>query len=137
MASSMGKKEIIGRGTWLDKAAYEVMCREENLGRALPVLRTESGLGASGIPHIGSLGDAVRANGIKMAIEDRGREAEMIAFSDDMDGLRKVPSGLPGTLAQYIGVPVSRIPDPFHCHESYGTHMSSLLIDAMDKIGIK
>jgi len=136
MAPTTRGREIIGHGTWMDKAAYTVIQREKQLGRDLPIIRTESGLGASGFPHIGSLGDAARAYGIKLAIQELGRESEMIAFSDDMDGLRKVPSGLPDSLKRYIGVPVSHIPDPFRCHESYGTHMSSLLIDAMDKVGI-
>ncbi len=136
MASSAKKREIIGRRTWINKAAYEVIHGEEHLERKLPNLRTKSGLGASGIPHIGSLGDAVRANGIKLAIEDQGRESEMIAFSDDMDGLRKVPSGLPDTLEKYIGIPVSRIPDPFHCHDSYGT-TSSVLVPTPDIVVFK
>ena len=87
--------EIIGRGTWLDMVASRVLQREEKLGRKLDVLRTESGLGASGIPHIGSLGDVIRAYGIKLALEVQGRQSEFIAYSDDMDGLRKVPAGMP------------------------------------------
>src|SRR6266581_4702295 len=100
-------------------------------------MRVESGLGASGVPHIGNYSDAARAYGIKLALESMGRKAELIAFSDDMDGLRKVPAGLPKSLSKYIGFPVSRIPDPFGCHDSYGTHMSGLLLDALDKTGVK
>ena len=61
---------IIGRGTWLDRVAAEIIAREKSLGRDLSLIRVESGLGASGIPHIGSLGDAARAYGIKMALEE-------------------------------------------------------------------
>jgi len=129
--------EIIGRGTWLDMVASRVLQREEKLGRKLDVLRTESGLGASGIPHIGSLGDVIRAYGIKMALEVQGRQSEFIAYSDDMDGLRKVPAGMPDSLKKYLGHPVSAIPDPYNCHESYGTHMNSLLREAMDKCGVE
>ncbi|RLI09031.1 lysine--tRNA ligase, partial [Candidatus Bathyarchaeota archaeon] len=64
------KREIIGRGTWVDKVAKEILDREAELGRELPVLRTEMGLGASGIPHLGSLSDAVRAHAVKLALED-------------------------------------------------------------------
>ena len=71
-----------------------------------------------------------------MALENLGVPTELIAFSDDMDGLRRVPAGFPKTLSKYLGFPVSSIPDPFGCHESYGRHMSSLLLDAMDKTGI-
>ena len=63
---------IIGRGTWLDRVASEVVAREKALGGVCLRFRVESGLGASGIPHIGSLGDAARAYGIKMALEEAG-----------------------------------------------------------------
>jgi lysyl-tRNA synthetase class 1 len=130
-------QEIIGKGTWLDKVAYELIGRERKLGRSLSNLRVESGLGASGFPHIGSLGDAARAYGIKLALENMGYNSELIAYSDDMDALRKVPAGLPGWLEQEIGKPVSEIRDPFGCHDSYGGHMSALLLDGLDKVGIK
>jgi len=129
--------EIIGKGTWLDKVAQDIIEREQQLGRQGQSLRVESGLGASGIPHLGTYGDGARAWGVKMALKIVGVEAEYIAFSDDKDGLRKVPSGLPKTLQKYIGHPVSSIPDPFDCHESYGQHMSALLLDAFDKTGIE
>ena len=103
----------------------------------MELVLVESGLGASGFPHIGSLGDAVRAYGVSLAIKNLGYESKLIAYSDDLDGLRKIPSGLPEWLTQYIGKPVSNIPDPIgECHESYGAHMSSLLLDALDRLGI-
>ena len=100
-------------------------------------MRVESGLGASGIPHIGNFGDFARAHGVKMALENMGVNTELIAFSDDKDGLRKVPAGFPKSLSKYLGFPVSSIPDPFGCHESYGAHMSSLVLDSLDKTGIE
>jgi len=133
----MEEREIIGRGTWIDKLAYELVEREKDLGRNLSMIKVESGLGASGIPHIGSLGDAVRAYGVKLALENLGYKSELIAYSDDMDGLRKIPEGFPDWLKEHIAKPVSFIPDPFGCHDSYGLHMSSLLLDGLDKLGIK
>jgi len=130
-------RQIVGRGTWLDLVAQRVLEREEQLGRTATVIRTESGLGASGIPHVGSLSDCVRSYGVRLAIESVGKKSEYIAFSDDLDGLRKVPLGMPASLATYLGYPVTSIPDPFNCHESYGDHMSSLLRDALDKCGIE
>ncbi len=129
--------QIIGRGTWLDRVATEILDREKRLGRSTETLRVESGLAASGVPHIGSYGDAARAYGVKLALDSLGSKAELIAFTDDKDGLRKVPAGLPKTLSKYIGFPVSSVPDPFGCHSSYGSHMSGLLTDALDKTGIK
>jgi lysyl-tRNA synthetase class 1 len=129
---------LIGKGTWLDKLADTLVKREQKLGRKLDMIRVESGLGASGIPHIGSMGDAVRAYGIALALRNMGYDAELIAYSDDMDGLRKIPAGLPDWLSEHIARPVSEIPDPFgDCHASYGAHMSSLLLDGLDKVGVR
>lgn len=128
---------VIGKGTWLDKVADTLVKREQRLGRKLDLVRVESGLGASGIPHIGSMGDAVRAYGIALALENMGYRSELIAYSDDMDGLRKIPAGLPGWLGEHIARPVSEIPDPFGCHPSYGAHMSSLLLEGLDRAGVK
>jgi len=128
----------IGHGTWYDMTAQKVIDREKQLGRNTSLLRTEMGLGASGFPHIGSLGDAARSNAVAVALKNLGYNSELIAYCDDKDGLRKVPAGLThANLEKYLGYPVSDIPDPFGCHESYGKHMSSLLLDALDKCGIQ
>jgi len=130
-------EELIGRGTWYDMMAKKVIDREKELGRDVSKLRTEMGLGASGFPHIGSLGDASRSYAVTLALKGLGFESELVAYCDDEDGLRKVPAGLSKDLEQYLGYPVSSIPDPFGCHESYGKHMSSLLLESMDKCGIE
>lgn len=130
---NMSTEKIIGRGTWLDKVADIIIEREKKINRRLGSINVESGLGASGIPHLGSMGDAVRAYGISLALQDRGYNSKLIAYSDDMDGLRKIPVGFPEWLSDYIAVPVSNIPDPFgDCHKSYGAHMSGLLLDGLD-----
>ncbi len=130
-------REIIGHGTWYDKIAYEIIQRERRLKRSLNLVRTESGIGASGFPHIGSLADATRSHAVSQAISEQGCPSELVAFSDDMDGLRKVPEGVPKALTKYIGFPVTDIPDPWKCHGSYGEHMSSLLRDGLDKCGVE
>src|SRR5919202_6650977 len=134
----MEEQTVIGKGTWIDKVADNLIKREKKLGRNLGLIRVESGLGASGIPHIGSMADAVRAYGIALALQNFGFKSELVAYSDDMDGLRRIPEGLPHWLQDHIAKPVSTIPDPFgSCHSSYGMHMSSLLLDGLDKAGIK
>jgi lysyl-tRNA synthetase class 1 len=126
-------RQIIGHGTWYDKMAREIIQRENQLRRNLKILRTESGIGASGLPHIGSLADATRSHAIALALENQNHSSELIAFSDDRDGLRKIPAGFPASLKKYIGYPVTSIPDPFgNCHPNFGDHMSSLLLDAFD-----
>ena len=96
--------EIIGHGTWLDKIAQELLDRERKLERKDKIIKTESGLGASGFPHIGSFSDCARSYGLKLALEEIGTKSEYIAFSDDKDGLRKVPAGLPDSLKKYLGL---------------------------------
>lgn len=134
-------EEIIGHGTWYDMMAKKVIEREQSLKRDTSKIRTEMGLGASGFPHIGSLGDASRSYAVTLALREMDCNSELVAFCDDKDGLRKVPAGLPSDMAQklekYLGYSVSTIPDPFGCHESYGKHMSSLLLEALDKCGIE
>ncbi len=122
---------------WLDKIAQDIIDRREKLNRKVDVLRVESGIGASGFPHIGSVGDSLRAYGIKLALENLGYKSELIAYSDDRDGLRKIPVGVPKEYSKYIGMPVSEIPDPWGCHSSYGEHISSMLIEALEKLGIE
>jgi lysyl-tRNA synthetase class 1 len=95
------------------------------------------GLGASGFPHIGSLGDAARSYTVTLALKGLGFDSELVAYCDDKDGLRRVPVGLSKDLEKYLGYPVSSIPDPFGCHESFGKHMTSLLLDSLDECGIE
>jgi len=134
---SFMSEETIGRGTWYDLMAKKVIDRERQLGRNMGKIRTEMGLGASGFPHIGSLGDAARSYTVTLALKGLSFDSELVAYCDDKDGLRKVPVGLSKDLEKYLGYPVSSIPDPFGCHESYGKHMSSLLLESLDKCGIE
>jgi lysyl-tRNA synthetase class 1 len=130
-------EKIIGHGTWYDKTASKIIEREKKLGRSLDLVRTESGLGASGFPHIGSFADCARSYAIALAIQEQGINSEYIAFADDLDGLRKVPAGLPESLRKYLGYPVTSIPDIYGCHDSFGEHMTSLLLDSLDQSEIK
>jgi lysyl-tRNA synthetase, class I len=129
--------ETIGKGTWLDKIADSLVSRERRLGRPTILLKVESGLGASGVPHIGSMADAVRAYGVLLALRNLGYSSELITYSDDMDGLRKVPSGFPDWLNKYLAKPVSTIPDPKgDCHGSFADHMTDSLLKGLQSIGI-
>jgi len=132
----MGEK-VIGRGTWYDKMAARIIERERKLGRGLDLIRTEMGIAASGFPHIGNLSDAARSFAVTLAIREEGYNSELIAFADDKDGLRKVPAGLPKSLEEHLGRPVTDVPDIYGCHKSYGEHMTLLLLEALDKCGIE
>ena len=130
-------EKIIGHGTWYDKIAAQIIKREHKLGRSLKLLRVESGVAASGIPHIGSFSEVSRNYAVSLALKEQGFKTEFILFSDNKDGLRSVPAGLPESLRKFLGFPVTDIPDPFHCHESYGDHMINLLLEALDEAGIE
>lgn len=129
--------KIIGHGTWYDKTASEIVERERKLGRSLDLIRTEMGVSASGIPHVGNLSDAIRSYAVTVALQAQDYRSELIAFADDKDGLRKVPAGLPKSLNKYLGYPVTSIPDHHKCHKSFGDHAASLLLEAFDKCGVE
>ena len=129
-------EKTIGHGTWYDKVAAKIIARERKLGRSLDLVRTEMGIAASGLPHVGSLSDAARSFAVTLALREMGFNSELVAFSDDKDGLRKVPAGMPDSLKEHLGRPVTDIPDFYSCHGSYGEHMSLLLREALDKVGI-
>jgi lysyl-tRNA synthetase class 1 len=128
---------IIGHGTWYDKTAAKIVARERKLERSLDLVRTEMGIAASGFPHIGNLSDAARSFAVTLALREEGFNSELIAFADDKDGLRKVPAGLPKSLEEHLGRPVTDIPDLYGCHKSYGEHMALLLREALDECGIE
>src|SRR6201997_4587220 len=99
----------------------------------------ETGYGPSGLPHIGTFGEVARTTMVRHAFrvltEDRIK-TRLIAFSDDMDGLRKVPDNVPNKdmLSQYLGKPLTRVPDPFGKFESFGAHNNAMLRNFIDTI---
>ncbi len=98
----------------------------------------ETGYGPSGLPHIGTFGEVARTSWVRHAFTElTGRPSRLIAFSDDMDGLRKVPDNVPNRdlLARHLGKPLTRIPDPFGSHESFGAHNNARLRAFLDSFG--
>ena len=104
----------------------------------------ETGYGPSGLPHIGTFQEVLRTTLVRRAYEvltadELGKPAKtrLVAFSDDMDGLRKVPDNVPnpGLLAAYLGHPLSRIPDPSGTHESFAHHNNAMLRQFLDRFG--
>jgi lysyl-tRNA synthetase class 1 len=133
----MATRQKIGFGTWIDMLAYRIVEREKELKRSLDMLRTEAGIAASGFVHIGSMSDSVRAYAVSLAIKNLGYNSEMIQFADDMDGLRSVPAEVPREFEKHLLKPVSLIPDPFGCDESYAVHMENMLLEALEKAGVE
>jgi len=100
----------------------------------------ETGYGPSGLPHIGTFGEVARTTMVRHAFrvltEDRIK-TRLLAFSDDMDGLRKVPDNVPNKelLEQNLGKPLTRVPDPFGTHDSFGAHNNARLRTFLDQFG--
>ncbi|MBW1697033.1 MAG: lysine--tRNA ligase [Deltaproteobacteria bacterium] len=120
--------------SWPFKEARKLQKRYENLPEA-PV-RFETGFGPSGKPHIGTFAEVARTTWVRHAFEFlTNRPTQLIAFSDDMDGLRKVPLNLPQQemLAENLGRPLCYIPDPFGESESYSAYMNNKLREFLDK----
>ena len=101
-----------------------------------PVL-FETGYGPSGLPHIGTFQEVLRTTLVRRAYEalTGGAPTRLVAFSDDMDGLRKVPDNVPNQhlLEENLHKPLSRIPDPFGKFESFAHHNNAMLRDFLDR----
>ncbi len=100
----------------------------------------ETGYGPSGLPHIGTFQEVSRTTMVRRAFAELSDlPTQLICFSDDMDGLRKVPDNIGGAdvLAANLGKPLTRIPDPFGCHESFAHHNNAMLRDFLDRYGFE
>src|SRR5699024_5328709 len=94
--------------------------------------------GPSGLPHIGTFGEVTRTSMVKLALENiTDIPVKLIAFSDDLDGLRKVPDNVPNKelLRQHLQKPLTEVPDPFGKFNSFGEHNNAMLCDFLDKFG--
>ena len=115
---------------------------ESRPDRESPVL-FETGYGPSGLPHIGTFGEVARTTMVRNAFTLIGPGANfdvptrLVVFSDDMDGLRKVPDNVPNRdmVAEHLGKPLTSVPDPFGTHESFGHHNNARLRAFLDDFG--
>jgi lysyl-tRNA synthetase, class I len=100
----------------------------------------ETGYGPSGLPHIGTFGEVARTtmvrNAFRILTEDQ-IPTRLIAFSDDMDGMRKVPENVPQRehLEEHLHKPLTRVPDPFGEYQSFGHHNNAMLRRFLDTFG--
>jgi len=100
----------------------------------------QTGYGPSGLPHIGTFGEVARTTMMINALNHIQKiETDLITFSDDMDGLRKVPENIPNdkVLHENIGKPLTSIPDPFNKFDSFGKHNNEMLKDFLNKFNFK
>jgi lysyl-tRNA synthetase class 1 len=100
----------------------------------------ETGYGPSGLPHIGTFNEVLRTTMVRHAFEALSdTPTRLIAFSDDMDGLRKVPDNVPNQamLTEHLGKPLTKIPDPFGKFESFAHHNNAMLREFLDRFGFE
>ncbi|MFL6844948.1 MAG: lysine--tRNA ligase [Allosphingosinicella sp.] len=99
----------------------------------------ETGYGPSGLPHLGTFQEVARTLMVRHALAEMvDWPSRLIAFSDDMDGMRKVPPGVPNQdmMHAHLDQPLSRVPDPYGCgHDSYAAHNNNLLRQFLDRFG--
>ena len=129
---------------WPFEEARRLVTRLERLKRdSLEPVVFETGYGPSGLPHIGTFGEVARTSMVRHAFEALTQgtvPTRLVCFSDDMDGLRKVPDNVPnkGMLESHLGQPLSSIPDPFsNEYPSFAAHNNARLRRFLDRFGFE
>ena len=123
---------------WPFEEARKIVARLEKTGKGEVLF--ETGYGPSGLPHIGTFGEVARTTMVLHAFRvltgDRV-PTRLLCFSDDMDGMRKVPDNVPNQdlLRGHLGKPLTRVPDPFGTHDSFGHHNNARLRGFLDAFG--
>jgi lysyl-tRNA synthetase class 1 len=125
-------------GAWPFEEARQIVARRKKKPKDEVTLST--GYGPSGLPHIGTFGEVARTTIVRHAfrvLTDDKVKTRLIAFSDDMDGLRKVPENVPNKelLEKHLGKPLTQVPDPFGTHPSFGEHNNARLRAFLDHFG--
>jgi len=123
---------------WPFEEARRLLKRIEKSGKDHVLF--ETGYGPSGLPHIGTFGEVSRTTMIRRAFEVISDiPTRLICFSDDLDGMRKVPSNVPNPerLEQYMQLPLTAVPDPFETYESFGHHNNAMLRRFLDTFGFE
>jgi lysyl-tRNA synthetase class 1 len=124
---------------WDFEEARKIIKRYANSGFPQTVL-FETGYGPSGLPHIGTFGEVARSSMVRHAFRVLTADqvaTRLLCFSDDMDGMRKVPDNVPNRemLRQHLGKPLTSVPDPFGQYESFGHHNNAMLRRFLDTFG--
>jgi lysyl-tRNA synthetase class 1 len=132
---------------WPFEEARKVLQRAGGKAPAKGYVLFETGYGPSGLPHIGTFAEVVRTTMVRRAFQRLSDiPTRLFAFSDDMDGLRKVPDNVPNQemLAKYVGdkqtsfgTPLTSIPDPFGEHASFGHYNNARLRAFLDAFGFE
>ncbi len=128
----------LGSKAWPFQEARKLAERFAGKPPAKGYVLFETGYGPSGLPHIGTFGEVARTTMVRRAFaEISDLKTRLFTFSDDMDGLRKVPNNVPQQemLARHLGIPLTAVPDPFGTHESFAHHNNGRLRAFLDEFG--
>ncbi len=123
---------------WPFEEARKLIARVKRTGQRRVLF--ETGYGPSGLPHIGTFGEVARTTMVRhafRALTNDEIETRLIAFSDDMDGLRKTPDNIPNRamVEQHLGKPLTEVPDPFGQYDSFAAHNNARLRGFLDGFG--
>ncbi len=125
---------------WPFEEARRILKRYENAPPEKGYVLFETGYGPSGLPHIGTFGEVLRTTMVRRAFEILSDiPTKLICFSDDLDGMRKVPDNVPNPdmLREYLQMPLTSVPDPFGEFESFGHHNNAMLQRFLDTFGFE
>ncbi|UTW55494.1 lysine--tRNA ligase [Kordiimonas sp. SCSIO 12610] len=128
----------LASNAWPFKEAEKLVKRYKSGAPDKGFVLFETGYGPSGLPHLGTFGEVARTTMVMRAFQEISDiPTKLICFSDDMDGLRKVPTNVPNQdlLAEAIGKPLTQVPDPFGTHPSFGEHNNARLQAFLDQFG--
>ena len=135
---------------WADEVADRIESRRDRIDAEGPIV-IKGGVSPSGVPHLGHANELMRGYFVAEVLRGRGHDVEQVFTSDDRDPLRKIPRTLadrewrvmdlgdvpnPGVLGRNLGKPLTDIPDPFECCESFGDHQTRLLRSMTEQLGI-
>ncbi|EBA07554.1 lysine--tRNA ligase [Sagittula stellata] len=125
---------------WPFEEARRILKRYEKAPPEKGYVLFETGYGPSGLPHIGTFGEVARTSMIRRAFQEISDiPTRLICFSDDMDGMRKVPGNVPNQdrLREDLQKPLTSVYDPFETHESFGHHNNAMLRRFLDTFGFE
>ena len=132
----MIKKENLDKtSAWPFVEAKKLLRERKNYIEKKGKITLQTGYGPSGLPHIGTFGEVARTSMIVNALKNlTDLPAEIITFSDDMDGLRKVPDNVPEKelLEKNLRKPLHWVPDPFKKFKGFGEHNNEMLKNFLD-----
>ena len=130
------KTNLDKTNAWPFVEAKKLLRERKNFIEKKGKIILQTGYGPSGLPHIGTFGEVARTSMIVNALNQiTDLPKEIITFSDDMDGLRKVPENVPNQdlLNKNLHKPLTQVPDPFKKYESFGEHNNEMLKIFLDK----